>query len=260
MRTKTGKILLFFLLLAAFLLGGFFVKAQTLSSESDSSKIAPGEILPVSVKLVNFGSQQRVDVIVTYEIFDKNGSQVYADSETVAVDTTASFIKRIQLPKDIKPGAYTVQTSMKYPYQEAPAVSKFQIVVEEKIGGFFISDLILYGIILAIIIIIAIILTYFLSRKKPEFDVDYYDYSDKPKDQMIYYEILSDIISEMRLRVGDDALIIAEDIPGLTINAKTGLIIDIKKEPAEIIALLIARYGKILGKKVSFSLRQKKHN
>ena len=257
MKTKIGKIILFLSLLSAFLLSGFFIKAQTLSSESDSSKIAPGEVLPVSVKLVNFGSQQRVDVIITYIIFDKNGNHIYSDSETVAVDTTASFIKKIQLPENIKPGAYTVETSMQYPYQVAPAVSKFQIIVEEKIAGFFISDLILYGIILAIIIIIAIVLTYFLSRKKPEFNIDYHDYSDKPKEKMIYYEILSDIIAEMRLRVGDDALKIAEDIPGLSINAKTGLVLDIKEESAKIIALLIARYEKILGQKVSFSLRKK---
>ena len=139
-------------------------------------------------------------------------------------------------------------------------MSQFKITVESKVLGLFISDLIFYSLIFVAIMIVVIVLTYFLSRSKRQFNIDYHDYSDKPKDLMIYYEILSDIIAEMRLRVGDDALKIAEDIQGLTINDKTGFVINISSEPAKIIALLIARYEKILGQKVSFSLRQNKNN
>lgn len=128
--------------------------------------------------------------------------------------------------------------------------------IESKILGLFVSDLIFYSAILIVVLIIVIVLTYFLSRSKKQFNIDYHDYSDKPKELMIYYEILSDIIAEMRLRVGGDALKIAEDIPGLIINGDNGLVINISSEPEKIIALLIARYEKILGRKVSFSLRQ----
>ena len=38
-------------------------------NEGTDNRISPGEFLPVSIKLINFGSQQRVDVIVTYSIF-----------------------------------------------------------------------------------------------------------------------------------------------------------------------------------------------
>ncbi len=261
---KPNGIIIFFigLLSVIFLSNGVFVNAQDSGdlikthSEATSNKIAPGEFLPISVKLVNFGSQKRVDVIVTYQILDNNGQQVFSEGETVAVDTTANFIKRIQLPKDIKPDTYTVQTSMKYPYQEAPAISKFQIEVERKFGKFFISDLIIYGLSILVIVVIAVILTYFLSRQKQDFNIDYHDYSDKPKDQMIYYEILSDIISEMRLRIGEDALKIAEDIPDLQIDNKTGLILNINNDPSKIIATIIARYEKLLGHKINISLRR----
>jgi hypothetical protein len=263
MNSKNLKVLLLFLFLFSIFPSVFYVGAQDTSnliktgSETGNNKIAPGEILPVSLKLVNFGSQKRVDVIVTYQILDSKGEQVFSDSETVAVDTTASFIKKIKLPDTIKPGVYTVQTSMKYPYQEAPAVSRFQINVENKIGGFFIRDLFLYGAIILVLLVIAAVITYFLSKKRPDFDIDYHDYSDKPEDQIIFYEILSDIISEMRLRIGDDALKIAEDIAGLRIEAKTGKVLEIKDNPAKIIAELVSRYEKLLGKKVSFSIRTK---
>ncbi len=227
------------------------------ASESAESRIAPGEFLPISVKLVNFGSIKRIDVVVDYKILDNGDKEVYSENETVAVETTASFVKRVQLPYTIKPGTYTFVTILKYPYQEAPAVSEFSFVVETKIAGFFQSDLILFSIIIIVVISAVFTLAYFFSRRNQKINIALHDYSSKPKDQIIYYEILSDVISQMRLRIGDDALEIAKDIPDLDINDKNGLVINIKKEPAKIVALLISRYEKISGHKISFGLRHK---
>jgi len=225
--------------------------------EGAESRIAPGEFLPVSVKLVNFGSQKRVDVIIEYRILNSNDEEVYSESETVAVETTASFVKKIRLPYSIEPGVYTVVSSLKYPYQEDPAVSKFSILVEKKIAGFFKSDLIFYP---AAVISAGVLLSmffYLFLKQRQQHSIVFHDYSDKPKDQMIYYEILSDIISQMRLRIGDDALDMAKDIPDLEINDKNGKILNIKKEPAKIVALLVGRYEKFSGKEFSFGLRQR---
>lgn len=232
--------------------------AVNTANEGADNRVAPGEFLPVSIKLVNFGSQTRVDVITTYTIFDSNNKQVYSESETVAVDTTASFVKRIQLPDTIKPGTYTLKSSIKYPYQEAPAVSSFPFKVEQKIGSFFISDIILYSSILVALLIAGFLLMYlvvFFTNKKPRIRLQ--DYSDKPKDQIIYYEMLSDTIMQMRLRVGDKAIDIATRIDGLEIDEKTGRVLKITDHPAKIIATLVSEYEKKLGKKVSFSFRNK---
>ena len=160
MESKTFKIIflcqsLFFLL--AF---GIFASAQesninssinagkiTTQSENTENRLAPGEFLPISVKLVNFGEQKRVDVVINYKILDSNNNEIYSENETVAVETTASFIKRIQLPYNIKPGLYTVESILNYPDQQEPAISKFPLLVEEKIAGFFKSDLIFYSVI-----------------------------------------------------------------------------------------------------------------
>lgn len=229
------------------------------SQESGKNRIGAGEILPVSIKLVNFGSQKRVDVIVNYKIFDSNNNEIYSESETVAVETTAGFVKKLQLPYNIKPGTYSLMSSLIYPDQQQPAESKFFFRVERKFAGFFVSDLILYIIVILFIILIAVAITYtFTALNKRRSLV--HDYTDKPKNEIIYYEILSDVISQMRLRIGNDALEIAKGIPDLEINDKNGLVVNIKKNPAKIVALLIDRYEEATGSRVSFSLPQKTHN
>jgi len=272
MKFKIIKNLFFYQLIFFLLLCGAPTNAQQKSlfasvinvgvsnteHKNTTNKIAPGEILPVSIELSNFGSDKRVDVIIIYKILDRNNNEVYSQSETVAVETTASFIKRIQLPNTIKPGQYTVVSSLNYPHQESPAVSSFQILVEEKIGGFFKNDLIIYSTLACAMVLIVIILFFVFARRSLKNYPHLHDYSDKPKDQMIYYEILIDIISQMRLRIGNDALEIAKDIPELEINEKNGLVINIGSEPAKIIALLISRYEKTSGKRVSFGLRPEK--
>ena len=233
--------------------------------ENQENRIAPGEFLPVSVKLVNFGSERRIDVIINYKIFnnaDKDVYQqkeVYSESETVAVETTASFVKRIQVPYSFNSGFYSLVTVLDYPYQESPAISKTPFFVEKKVGGFFKSDLIVYSIflflIIAVVVLMAILITYILSRhKKTHSMVIQYDYSGKPKGQIIYYEILSGIISQMRLRIGDKALEIAKAVPDLEMNEKTGEIIEIKKEPAKIISSLISQYEELIGQPISFGI------
>ena len=68
------------------------------TSASLAVRVAPGELLPISVKLSNFGGGRRVDVTITYGLFNDQGNQIYTTTETVAVETTASFVKAIQVP------------------------------------------------------------------------------------------------------------------------------------------------------------------
>jgi len=58
----------------------------------------------------------------------------------------------------------------------------------------------------------------------------------------------------MRQRVGDKAIDIAKSIEDLEIDENSGKVVRIKKSPAKIIALLILKYEKLLGEKVSFAL------
>lgn len=238
------------------------VGTVNIASESSGSKIAPGEFLPVSVKLVNFGSEKRIDVLVEYKIFDNAQKDIYlqkevhSETETVAVDTTASFIKRIQIPYDFPSGLYTLVTEIYYPYQEQPAVSKFPFAVEKKIGGFFITDLMIYGGALLAIIVVFIVVAFLIRpRAERHHHIVSRDYGDKPKELVVYYEILDNIVRQMRLHLGDNAMLIAQEIPGLTINQKTGAVDNIEGDPAKIVSLLIYRYEKVVGQPLSFSIK-----
>lgn len=219
-------------------------------------KVAPGELLPVSVKLSNFGGVKRVDVLVKYSIFTDAGQEIYTNEETVAVETTASFVKTIQIPFSAAPGIYTAKTSITYQGQLVPATTQFSFTVERKIFGLFQSDFYRYGGITLLASLLMFVFGLALIRRRRKGRFAPFDYSAIPRDKRTFYEILSDTIMQMRGRVGDDALLIAANIKGLEINKETGRVLAITEPPAKIIATLVSEYEKTLGKKVSFSFRR----
>jgi hypothetical protein len=228
------------------------------SNAGTVTKVAPGEILPVSIKLSNFGGSQRVDVSITYAIFSSAGNEIYSTSETVAVETTNNFVKTIQIPYGTSPGIYEAKTSIIYAGQLVPATTQFPFTVERKIFGLFQSDFFLYGGVTALITIIAGISMFLLSRafikRRRATRFTSFDYSNISRDKRTFYEILSDTITSMRGRVGDEALLIASHIEGLKID-KNGRVLELTGPPSKTIALLVLEYEKILGKRVSFALR-----
>ncbi len=122
------------------------------------------------------------------------------------------------------------------------------------------NNLFLYGGIMFILIsIIGLFIGMFsrmIVKRRRAIRFQPLDYSDIPYSERTYYEILSDSIMGMRVRVGDDALVIANAIEGLKIDKKTGRVLSFSDDPAKIIATLISEYERLLGKKVSFTFRQ----
>lgn len=220
------------------------------------SHFAPGDFLPISVKLLNFGSDRRVDVSITYRVLDLFDNEVVNSVETVAVETTASFIKLLQLPKSLQPGHYVASASILYSGQEFPATAQFEFLVRRKFAGYFLSEWLIYGAIIVFLGLLAFLFGRSIFRKKVSAYSGSLDYSGVPKNDRVFYEIISDVIGQMRYRVGDRALEIARDIEGLEINEDTGQILKITKNPAKIVAILILKYENELGEKVSFALRQ----
>ncbi len=75
-------------------------------------------------------------------------------------------------------------------------------------------------------------------------------YESIPSRERVFYEITSDIVAQMRYRIGDKALELASKVRGLKIDRSTGRITKITKDPAEVIAVLIYQYEKCLGIKI----------
>ena len=208
------------------------------------SKVAPGEALPISMKLLNFGSRKRVDATVTYEIVNRRGNTIYAAEETVAVETTASFVKTIQIPEETLPGTFMAKTSIVYPGQLAPVESSFPFKVERKIAGLFQSDFYRYGAMALVLSLMTGFLSHVLVRKQHTHRLDPHDYADVPEEKRIFYEMISDMLMEMRYRIGNRALEIGKQVDHLVIDENTGKVLDLKADPADIVADLIRLYEK----------------
>lgn len=227
-------------------------------TNSQLEKVAPGELLPVSVKLSNFGGGVKVDVYIKYSITNNQGGEIYSTSDTVAVETTANFTKNLQVPSDIAAGTYIAKTSIIYQGQLTSASSQFTFIVENKILGVFQSDFFLYAGIAVAAGAVLIILTRLFIRRVRLTRFTPLDYRNVPADDRVFYEILSDSIMQMRNHVGDSAIIIAANIKGLNIDEKTGRVLGFTDNPSKVIANLVSEYEKQLGKKVSFSLLRDK--
>jgi len=258
MRSTKPLCLIRFYFLAAILIIAFgftTVRAAEVQTSSGNlvTRVAPGELLPVSVKLTNFGGGSRVDVTIDYRILNEKREVIITEKETVAVETTASFIKVIQIPRDAPPGNYTAESSIVYQGQKVPATASYQFTIERKILGLFVSQFIIYSIITIFVGIAFVIVSRLIKKKLRISRLAPHEYPEIPKEERIFYEIISDIIAQMRQRVGDKAVDIAKSIDDLTIDENNGRVLNIKKSPAKIIALLILKYEKTLGEKVSFA-------
>jgi len=219
-------------------------------------KVAPGELLPIAVKLSNFGGGRRVDVLVEYSIISSTGEKIYSTNETVAVETTNNFIKTIQIPFGTGGGVYIAKTSIIYNGQLVPATTQFSFTIEKKILGIFQSDFILYGgIAILVSIFMAALGHVLIKRRQRTMRLAPVDYSDVPHDTRVFYELISDTIMGMRQQVGESALDIAKQIEGLVIDEKTGRVLRLTTKPSKVVAELVSGYEKVLGKKVSFSFR-----
>jgi hypothetical protein len=226
------------------------------SSTGLVAKVAPGELLPLSVKLSNFGGSKRVDVLIEYSILTNSEEKIYTSNETVAVETTANFVKKIPVPSDTAPGAYKARTSIVYGGQLVPATTQFPFTVERKIFGVFRGDFFLYGGCALLTGILMTLFGYALIRHHRTTRFAPADYSDIPRDSRVFYELISDTILGMRQQVGERALDIAKQVGGLAIDEKTGRVLKLTEKPSKIIAELVSEYEKALGKKVSFSFRR----
>lgn len=90
--------------------------------------IHPGDELLASVKLVNLGSAGRIDVFLEYWIVDSEQNTILKNKETVAVETQANFVKTFDIPKDVKPGKYSLHAKIVYADgKNAEAENSFEV-------------------------------------------------------------------------------------------------------------------------------------
>lgn len=220
------------------------VKAPT------AMRIAPGEKLPIPVSFQSFGGSDSTDVSVQYHIQGADGTRI-DDSQTLNISSNITPFESIQIPVGYNPGQYTITATVSYGDQTFSDVMKFQFVVEKKIAGFFVSQLVYMAGIFVFFVMFAVGVYYAYSRKKAPLDM----YANIPESEKVYYEIIDDMISQMYDSIGDRAYKMADAIAGLVVDKKTGKILALRKDPSEIVSVLYIRYQNVFKKKLKIAQR-----
>lgn len=93
--------------------------------------VPAGENLWFTTKLINLANPKRIDVTLKYEILDANRELKSTRSETVAVETQASFVSRIKLPKNLESGIHILKVTLYSPYGKSESETSFEVAEEE---------------------------------------------------------------------------------------------------------------------------------
>lgn len=113
------------------------------------------------IQLINIGSIGKINVTITYKIYNSATSQLLSEySQVIQVQTQQEFIKEIDV-SDLQEGDYAVHISLSYPDQTQPAEasSEFSIVKGNKYNYEYIALRVLYFIFSFIFIIFIFLLT-----------------------------------------------------------------------------------------------------
>ncbi|MEK6840812.1 MAG: hypothetical protein AABX79_02570 [Nanoarchaeota archaeon] len=94
---------------------------------SGYTTVIPGEDVLADVKIYNLGAIERVDAEVKYEIRDEENNSIKIISDTVAVETQASFTKTINIPESTALGTYVLYVTVTYGGKVAGAGVFFEV-------------------------------------------------------------------------------------------------------------------------------------
>jgi hypothetical protein len=126
------------------------------------TEVLPGEKILGEISIYNLGGKDRVDVELDYIIKDKNNITIVSLSDTIAVETSANFIKPILIPSDIPTGKYIFYVRVKYDSKIASASAFFDVVGYKVLLR---EKLYIFSIIALIILIILGIISYLKTNK-----------------------------------------------------------------------------------------------
>jgi hypothetical protein len=112
--------------------------------------LPPGHKLLFTTKILNFENLGRRDINLKYIVLNSLKKEVSSRTETVAIETQASFVGEITLPEDLPDGAYVLQvtlvenasnqmiTSASFSVEAKKPETKKYALAAEIIGGFLI--------------------------------------------------------------------------------------------------------------------------
>ncbi len=150
----------FILLFGLFLVCTSFVNAAysfDLSMEvlPEYGEIALGEELAVTLKMTKFQMNGPKDIILKYSLVDVAGKKTPVEfSETVAVHTSLTKVKKIKIPLSLEEGDYTLKVVAEYNSHSSEASQRIYV---KKVKDF---EKILVGTIVFILLFLTLFLGY----------------------------------------------------------------------------------------------------
>lgn len=121
-----------------------------------NKKVAPGDEFNFIVDFTNMGALKRTDVLLNYSIVDFNGKVIFSNSNTVAVETKASYSETIQIPDGLPEGRYFLYVRADYDNKTASASQEFEISTKRITFNF--TEILLIIIIFLLLILIVLFL------------------------------------------------------------------------------------------------------
>lgn len=101
-----------------------------ISMNSNIYSYLAGESINYQVHISNMGTENRFDATIKYLIIDDSSNIITRKEETIAIETTASINRNIQLPTNTKPGKYTLSTIVEYGRNQQAKTSMEFVVVK----------------------------------------------------------------------------------------------------------------------------------
>jgi hypothetical protein len=109
-KLKTVMLLLFLLIINEVLAQSSFNLEVEIAQGYKT--ISPEEDLWFTTKIMNLAGEKRMDITLVYEIYDNKSSLIASKSETVAIETQASFVGSLKIPQNAQNGDYNLNVNL----------------------------------------------------------------------------------------------------------------------------------------------------
>ena len=99
-----------------------------------NSFVEKGSSVEFNVDILNFGTENRYDVTLSYNLLDSEGKIIKFKTETAAVETRASLKSSVKVPADVEDGDYVLKVIAEYGGNIATASDSFSVSEEVQEG------------------------------------------------------------------------------------------------------------------------------
>jgi len=123
------KITSLFILLTGWIVAGGAFNVGIELPDSYHEVLA-GENIWFTTKVINLENKERMDIILTYDILDESRQTVASKTETVAVETQASFVSSLRTPSSLPEGMYYLKVILNSTSGSNIAETTFNIIKE----------------------------------------------------------------------------------------------------------------------------------